>query len=274
MIRQPRHLREVTHRHFRHVRLPVGVRRERRRRIERQVCRHRGQLLRIPRHPLLHAFHRVQQRHGNAAEKQHRNCVFRPTHFPPFVHAGHLIEQSLQGTQQGIQKCFLARKYARHEDAQRLRHRKRHQQKQKYLQPPIRRHGQNLSGHNNAATKYPKIKTQITSRKILPSIEPHSSLQSVTPAHISQSHQKKSQSHRQKRNVAHYLNSRHEVRTQSLRALRIISVPSVLKPFILTSITTNTSPPSTLSLRTLRLCGESVASLLATLRISRGSTCR
>ena len=76
------------------------------------------------------------------------------------------------------------------------------------MQPAVCRHRQNLSGHNKAANRYAKIKTQITSRKMLPSMLLLSLLQPVATAHVRERHRKKANRHQYKRNVLHQLNLR------------------------------------------------------------------
>src|SRR5271168_836276 len=55
VVRQTCHLCQVAHRRFTRIRLPVRIRRERHRRIPRQVWRHVRKFLRIPRQPVLYS---------------------------------------------------------------------------------------------------------------------------------------------------------------------------------------------------------------------------
>ncbi len=61
VIRQTRHLGEITHGGLWRVCLPVGIGGERDRGVERQGRRDAGQMLRIPRQPCLCAFDHVGQ---------------------------------------------------------------------------------------------------------------------------------------------------------------------------------------------------------------------
>ena len=72
------HLGEVRHRRLAHVRLPVGIRRERGRRLERLAVHHGRQVLRIERQQVLQPQHDVGQQHGRGAEDQHRRRVLGP----------------------------------------------------------------------------------------------------------------------------------------------------------------------------------------------------
>jgi hypothetical protein len=71
------------------------------------------------------------------------------------------------------------------------------------LQPSIGRHRQNLSGQSKAANKYAKIKTQITSKKMLPIMLLNPLLQAVAPAHVRERDRKKTDRHRHEHNVLH-----------------------------------------------------------------------
>jgi hypothetical protein len=76
------------------------------------------------------------------------------------------------------------------------------------LQPAISRHRQNLSGHSKAANRYAKIKTQTTSKKMLPIMLLIPLLQPVTPAHVRERDRKKTNRHHHKHDVLHERNLR------------------------------------------------------------------
>ena len=77
----------------------------------------RGELLRIERQMELESLDQIEQQHRHDAKQQHRCGVFGPAHLVSFVHARQAIEQSLHGSQNGIQECLLAIEDSRHEDA-------------------------------------------------------------------------------------------------------------------------------------------------------------
>jgi hypothetical protein len=85
------------------------------------------------------------------------------------------------------------------------------------LQPAISRHRQNLSGHSKAASRYAKINTQITSRKMLPIMLLIPLFQPVTPAHIRERHRKETNRHHHKYYVLHTPNLRENAAAGFLR---------------------------------------------------------
>ncbi|MFY9752970.1 MAG: hypothetical protein WAJ92_10050, partial [Candidatus Acidiferrales bacterium] len=64
------------------------------------------------------------------------------------------------------------------------------------LCPAVCRHDQNLSGHSNAATRYPSSSAQIPSNTTFPSIAIRSLLQLVAAAHVSDRDQVESHRYR------------------------------------------------------------------------------
>jgi hypothetical protein len=76
------------------------------------------------------------------------------------------------------------------------------------LQPAISRHRQNLSGHSKAANRYAKIKTQTTSRNMLPIMSSVLLLQPVAPAHVRERDGEKTNRHDYEHNVLHTLTLR------------------------------------------------------------------
>ena len=155
VIGEPGHLREIAHRRFAAVVLPVGVGGERSGGVEREMRLDAGEVLRIPGHPAesLNALDQVEHQHADAAEQQHRDGVFLPIHLVRCVDARAAIEQPLERPQNRIEKRLLARKHAGHKNAQRLGDRQQHDKKQNDLKPAVRSHGQNLSGHSSAASR-------------------------------------------------------------------------------------------------------------------------
>ncbi len=153
VIREGGHLRQIRHRRFRHIGLPVRVRRERSRSVERQVGGNGRQFLRIQRQMILHALDQIRERHGHAAENEHRAGIFFPAHLDRFVHARQPVEQLLERPQHGIEQRLLPVKHARQERAEGLGQRQHHQQKHDDLEPSVVRHGQNFSGRSIAYTR-------------------------------------------------------------------------------------------------------------------------
>ena len=76
--RQPDHLREVRHRAFAAVALPVGVGGETDRGVEREMLAQRPELLRIERQQMLQAQNRVSEQAAHQTEEQHRERVLFP----------------------------------------------------------------------------------------------------------------------------------------------------------------------------------------------------
>ena len=150
MVREPRHLREVTHGGFRHIRLPVCICSERSRRAEGKTGFDIWKFLRVEREPFLCALDQVQKGHGNAAKQEHRDCVFRPPHFPMFINAGQPIYELFDRAQQRIKEGLLAIEHPRHEDTYGLGEEQNHQQIKENLKPTISRHSQNCSAFRSA----------------------------------------------------------------------------------------------------------------------------
>ena len=153
VVGETRHLRQVGHRRFRHVGLPVGVGRKGCGGVEGQVGRHGGELLRIQREIILQPLQEIQHRHRDAAEHQHRAGIFGPAHLFGFINAGQPVHQLFNGSQDGVEDSFFAVEYARHERAQRFREREHHQQEEENLEPSVVCHGQNFSGRSIAYTR-------------------------------------------------------------------------------------------------------------------------
>ena len=93
--RQLRHLREVRHHLLAGVRLPVRVRRERRRRLERLPVGYGGEVLRIERQQMLEAQHEIREQHARQAEQQHAAGVARPVLILGRIDAAQAIDRPL-----------------------------------------------------------------------------------------------------------------------------------------------------------------------------------
>jgi len=102
---------------------------------------------------ILYTLDQVRQKHGDAAEKQHRAGIFRPAHLLGFVHAGQPVNQLFNGAQERVEESLFAIEYAGHERAQRFGDREHHQQKEQDLEPAVVCHGQNFSGRSIAYTR-------------------------------------------------------------------------------------------------------------------------
>ena len=127
MIRETSHLGEITHGRFAAVSLPVGI-------GCKGCCGAKCQpgfqirkFLRIEREELLHAFDYIQKSHGHAAEEQHCDGVFCPTHLMFFVDACEAIDEFFDWAQHPVQKSLLAIKHPSQKHAQRLSNQKNHQ---------------------------------------------------------------------------------------------------------------------------------------------------
>ena len=100
--RQPRHLREITHRRLAGVALPVGVGDEAHRGVEGGIAREVGEFLRIQRQPRLQALQGVDGQGAEEVEHQKRNGVLLPARLRPGVDAAEAVDPALErrpGTQ-------------------------------------------------------------------------------------------------------------------------------------------------------------------------------
>ncbi len=97
------HLREIRHRGFAAVALPVGVGGEADGGVERQMLRQRAELLRIERQKLLQPQNRVGEQAAHEAEQQHRERVLLPVVFLRRVHAQHAVSQFFQRAQDRVE---------------------------------------------------------------------------------------------------------------------------------------------------------------------------
>ena len=94
--RQRDHLREIRHRGFAAVALPVGVRREADGGVERQMRRQRAEILRIERQKILQPQNRVGEQQAHEAENQHREGVLFPALFLRRIHAENPVGEFFQ----------------------------------------------------------------------------------------------------------------------------------------------------------------------------------
>ena len=140
MIRQSSHLSQIAHGGFAAIVLPVGVRRKRGRCVESKIGAYRRKFLRIPGQDLLGALDQIQHQHGNAAEEQHGEGVFRPAHLVLFIHQGQAVQEALDRAQHRVEKCSLAVEHARHEHADGLGERQYHGEINDDLKPAIYSH--------------------------------------------------------------------------------------------------------------------------------------
>ena len=96
LVRQAEHLREVRHRAFAAVVLPVGVGDEADRRVERQVRRHRRLLGRIERQHALQAQQRIENEKAADVEQQHGDRIGQPMLLALLVDAAELVQSTLR----------------------------------------------------------------------------------------------------------------------------------------------------------------------------------
>ncbi len=135
-----RHLDEVAHRRFAAVRLPVRVRHEADRRIERQVGRDRRHRLRIRRQRSLHALEQVDEQDARDVEEESANGVRLPRHLRGGVDTEESVDEALDGTEHLLRGARLSFVDARHVRAQRLHAREEDDEEQDDLRDALRAH--------------------------------------------------------------------------------------------------------------------------------------
>ena len=113
--RQTGHLREVTHCRFAGIRLPVRIRHEADRGVEREGEGNVRQVLRIERQPLLRHFHDQQHDAADDVEHEHRDRVGLPRHLLRRRDAGKFVDAPLNRPEWARQKMALSRKHPRQE---------------------------------------------------------------------------------------------------------------------------------------------------------------
>ncbi len=93
---EPEHLRQVAHRGLAAIALPVRVRGEAHRRIERRIRAHACHVLGIERQPLLQPLQAVDGQRPEKIEPEHRQRVFDPAHLARGVDAGAAVDQPFE----------------------------------------------------------------------------------------------------------------------------------------------------------------------------------
>ena len=139
--REAGHLREVAHGALAAIGLPVGVRREGHRRVERQVGRERAQRLGVsPRLPGLEPQDRVEDDERHQAEEEHRGAVLGPPHLVRLVDAGQAVEQAFDRARQRVEPRAPAIEHTRQVQAERLRQEQHGAEEHRDLSPAVRGH--------------------------------------------------------------------------------------------------------------------------------------
>lgn len=137
VIRETGHLREIAHRGFGDVGLPVRVRGEGCGGVPREVGGDVGESLRIECEPMLHALDYVEKEHRDGAEEEHGGAVLGPVHFTVFVNAADFVEETLDGAESKVEESFFAIEDTRHERAERLRDGEYHCEEKGDLEPTV-----------------------------------------------------------------------------------------------------------------------------------------
>jgi len=137
------HVRAVAHHRLGHVVLPVGIRGERHRGVEREVRRHlpAAHVLGVPRQERLQPQERVAEEPADEAEQQQRERVRGPRHVLVRIDAEHAIEQPFHGHEHRGEERAIAGEDARHVDAHRLRQQQDQPEEQGQLQDTVAGHG-------------------------------------------------------------------------------------------------------------------------------------
>jgi hypothetical protein len=94
--REGRHLREVAHRAFARVGLPVGRRQERDRRVPGDEASHGAEVLRIERQPVLETQNGVDERSAAEADAEQAAGVCRPRHLARGIHPADAVDDPLE----------------------------------------------------------------------------------------------------------------------------------------------------------------------------------
>ena len=149
---QRQHLRQVAHRRFAAVALPVGVGGEADRGIERGVRRDRSQSLRVERQDALEPLQHIDRQEPQQVEDQQRRGIRLPGHLGIGFHRRGAIEEALDGRQHRVKEGPLAAVDARHEPAQRLDEQQQSDQVDNRLEPIQSTHP-NFSGFSRATNR-------------------------------------------------------------------------------------------------------------------------
>jgi hypothetical protein len=121
--REAGHLGQIAHCGLWHIRLPVGVGGKRHRSVPRQIRLNARQVLRIQPHnrnQALQPLDCIGQQDRRKAEDQHRRSILDPVHLGVGIHAGHAIEQPLDGPQNRVKRRSLPFIHPDHVEAQGL----------------------------------------------------------------------------------------------------------------------------------------------------------
>ena len=118
---QAEHLRQIAHRRFADVPLPVGVRDEAHRRVEGGPGLDRPEVRRVQ-GASLEALEEVDGEEAEEVEQEHGLGVGLPIHLLGRINAAHAVEQAFRGPQDPAQPRGLALVNARHVPAERLDH--------------------------------------------------------------------------------------------------------------------------------------------------------
>ena len=141
--RQPGHLAEVGHRRLAAVVLPVRVRQERRRGVERDVPRGRVEVLRVEPSPVpqrLRAQDEVQEQPADEREDDQALGVRLPVLAAFGVDAHDPVQQTLGDAEHGIEPRVAARVDGRHVTAERECQRRQRDDEQENREPAEERH--------------------------------------------------------------------------------------------------------------------------------------
>jgi len=143
------HLREGAHRRFAAVSLPVRVRDEADRRVERRVGRDGGERRGIQRQDALQPLDRIDGSDADDARRKDGGPVLPPRHLARAVDAAESIDESLDRRERPLEQRRASCVDARHVKTKRLCARKQHGEKNRELEKCVRRH-QNFSGLRRA----------------------------------------------------------------------------------------------------------------------------
>ena len=140
MISQCEHLGEIAHGGLRHVRLPVCIRGEGDRRVERQIGCHVGKMLRIEWKPVLKALDSISEEHRHEAEEEHRDRILGPLHLVAFIDARELVQGSLYWPKNHIYDGLFPLEDAGHVETDRLCAHQYKREEEENLKPAIGGH--------------------------------------------------------------------------------------------------------------------------------------
>jgi hypothetical protein len=136
------HLRQIAHRCFGRVGLPIRVRCERDRGADRKIRRNTWQMLRVPGHEAetLKSLDNVGQDHRRGTEEQHCNGILRPAHLLAWINAGEAIQHLLARYENWIEPCSATLEDAGHVTSHRLCEKQNQSDEERDLQPTVQRH--------------------------------------------------------------------------------------------------------------------------------------